>query len=378
MRYCRSCLSTDTRPNSHLGDDGMCSPCRFTVDTDAIDHAARLLELRSIVRRLTRTTRANRWQCLVGVSGGKDSTRQALWVREQLGLEPLLVSVAYPPRQMSQMGVRNISNLTDLGFDVLFVGPAPRRSRELVRESFLRFGNWARPTEMALFAGVPRIAIEKRIPLILWGENSALQVGETGMLGTSIWDGNNLRSMNTLSGGDLGWFVEVAGSPDVLRPYQFPSAEEIERARVQTIFLGPAWRDWSAEQNSLIAMTHGLTFRPLDGPVTDDPHGTSSIDDDFMTVNHFVKYFKFGFGRATDTYNLAIRSGLLSRDAAIPLVEKHDGQCPDEDIAAFCTYIGITVEEFWDVVCRFSDPELFDLSGERPAPRFKVGAGVVR
>jgi hypothetical protein len=276
------------------------------------------------------------------------------------------------------MGAHNTSNLTDLGFDVLLVGPAPRRSRELVRESFLRFGNWARPTEMALFAGVPRIAIEKRIPLVFWGENSALQLGETGMLGTSIWDGNNLRSMNTLSGGDLGWFIEVAGSSDVLRPYQFPSVEEMERARVQTIFLGPAWRDWSAEQNSLIAMTHGLTFRPLDGPVTDDPFGTSSIDDEFMTVNHFVKYFKFGFGRATDTYNLAIRSGLLSRDAAIPLVERHDGQCPDEDVAAFSTYIGITVEEFWSVVRRFSDPELFDLSGERPVPRFTVGTGVVR
>ncbi len=378
MRYCRTCLNTDTRPNSLLGDDGICLPCQFATDTDPVDHAARLLELRAAVQRLTRRTRGNRWPCLVGVSGGKDSTRQALWVREQLGLEPLLVSVAYPPRQMSHMGARNISNLTDLGFDVLFIGPAPRRSRDLVRESFLRFGNWARPTEMALFAGVPRIAIEKRIPLILWGENSALQVGETGMLGTSIWDGNNLRSMNTLSGGDLGWFVEVAGSPDVLRPYQFPSVEEMERARVQTIFLGPAWRDWSAEQNSLIALTHGLTFRPLDGPVTDDPFGTSSIDDDFMTVNHFVKYFKFGFGRATDTYNLAIRSGLLSRDAAIPLVERHDGQCPDEDVAAFSTYIGITVEEFWSVVRRFSDPELFDLSGERPVPRFTVGTGVVR
>ena len=378
MRYCKTCLSADTRPNSRLGDDGICLPCWFAAGTDTIDHAARLLELRTIVRRLTRTTRAKRWQCLVGVSGGKDSTRQALWVREQLGLEPLLVSVAYPPRQMSDMGAQNISNLTGLGFDVLFIGPAPRRSRDLVRESFLRFGNWARPTEMALFAGVPRIAIEKRIPLILWGENSALQVGETGILGASIWDGNNLRAMNTLSGGDLSWFVDVAGSLDALRPYQFPSAEEIHRARVQTIFLGPAWGDWSADQNSLIAMTHGLTFRPLDGPLTDDPNGTSSIDDLFMTVTHFVKYFKFGFGRATEDACELIRRGEVSREDAIPLVERHDGQCPDDDIAAFCSYIGITLAEFWSVVQSFADPNLFDLSGERPVARFKVGTGVVR
>jgi N-acetyl sugar amidotransferase len=378
VRYCRTCLSTDTRPNSRFGDDGTCLPCRFAADSDPIGHSARMLELQQIVRRLTRTTRRNRWQCIVGVSGGKDSTRQALWVREQLGLEPLLVSVAYPPRQMSHMGARNISNLTELGFDVLVVGPAARRSRDLVRESFLRFGNWARPTEMALFAGVPRIAIEKRVPLILWGENSALQVGETGMFGASIWDGNNLRSMNTLAGGDLGWFVEVVGSEDDLRPYQFPTAEEMERARVQTIFLGPAWRDWSEEQNSFIAMTHGLTFRPLDGPITDDPFGTSSIDDEFMTVNHYVKYFKFGFGRSTEAFNMLIRTKQMTREEAIPLVERHDGQCPDSDVEAFCEYIGITPSEFWATVHQFSDPRLFDLSGERPVPRFRVGVGIDR
>ena len=376
MRYCPSCLNPDNRPNSSFGADGVCLPCRFSAESPEVDHPARFSELRGIVDRLTRTTRSKRWQCIVGVSGGKDSTRQALWVREQLQLNPLLVSVAYPPRQISHTGARNLSNLTDLGFDVLFVGPAPERSRRLVRESFLRFGNWAKPTEMALFAGVPRVAIEKRIPLVLWGENGALQVGETGIFGESIWDGNNLRSMNTLGGGDLQWFVEVVGDEALLRMYDFPTAEELRAARVQTIFLGPAWRDWSAEKNSLIAMTHGLEFRPLDGPVTDDPNGTSSIDDCFMTVNHLVKYFKFGFGRATDIFSLMVRAGVMTRDEAIPLVQKHDGQCPDEDIEGFCTYIGIETDEFWSIVRRFADPRLFDLSGERPRPKFTVGVGI--
>ena len=375
MRYCPTCLNPDTRPNSSFDDDGVCMPCRFAAESPEVDHPARFLELRQIVDRLTRTTRRKRWQCIVGVSGGKDSTRQALWVREQLGLNPLLVSVSYPPRQLSQIGADNLSNLTDLGFDVLLVGPAPRTSRSLVRESFLRFGNWAKPTELALFAGVPRVALEKRIPLILWGENGALQVGETGMFGRSIWDGNNLRSMNTLQGGDLGWLTEVAGTAEALRMYQFPTEQEIETAGVQTIFLGPAWRDWSAESNSLIALAHGLRFRPLDAPLTDDPNGTSSIDDCFMTVNHLVKYYKFGFGRATDTFSLMIRAGLLSREEAIPLVEQHDGRCPDEDIEAFCRYIGISLSAFWGTVHRFADPRLFDLSEERPRPLFSVGVG---
>ena len=375
LEYCSQCLNPSTRPNS-AWTDGVCRPCQYSDGVNPVEAALRMDELRELVKRHTRTTRSSRWQCIVGVSGGKDSTRQALWVREQLGLAPLLVTVAYPPRQMSVIGTQNLSNLTNHGFDVLFVGPAPRRSRQLVREAFLRFGNWARPTEMALFAGVPRIAIEKRIPLILWGENSAIQLGETGMMGGSIWDGNNLRAMNTLSGGDLGWFLDIVGDQRLLRPYEFPTVEEIERARVQTVFLGPAWRDWSNGTNSAIALTHGLIFRALDAPITDDPYGTGSVDELFMTVNHYVKWCKFGFGRATDTYNLMIRQGLMTREEAVPLVERYDGQCPDEDIAAFCTYVGIDAETFWATVRRFADSELFNLSAERPTPRFKVGEGV--
>lgn len=376
MRYCQTCLSPDTRPNAVFDAEGVCLPCRFAETSEGVSYGTRFLELEQLVSRLTRTTRNKRWQCIVGVSGGKDSTRQALWVRDQLEINPLLVSVAYPPRQLSQIGATNLSNLTELGFDVLMVGPAPRRSRDLVRASFLRFGNWAKPTEMALFAGVPRIAIEKHIPLILWGENNALQVGETGTLGASMWDGNNLREMNTLQGGDLGWFVEVCGSLDLLRAYQFPTKEEFEAARIQTVFLGPAWEDWSYEQNSLIGLVNGFTSRPVGGPDTDDPWGTSSVDDHFMTVNHLVKYFKFGFGRTTDIASALVRRGAISRSEGIAIVERYDGQCPDEDVAAFAEYIGIELAEFWRTVRRFADPRLFDLTGQRPRPLFEVGVGV--
>ena len=81
-----------------------------------VNYEERLEELKNIIRKLTAKKRNNRWQCIVGV-GGKDSTRQALWVREKLNLNPLLVSVAYPPKQISQIGADNLSNLIKLNFD---------------------------------------------------------------------------------------------------------------------------------------------------------------------------------------------------------------------------------------------------------------------
>jgi hypothetical protein len=244
MIYCRKCLTPDTRPNgSSFNAAGECAACAFHGHAGSVNYGARLAELQRIVDQKVRNHRQQRWQCIVGVSGGKDSTRQALWVREKLGLYPLLVSVAYPPRQISHLGAENFSNLINLGFDTLVLGPAPRLSRELVRAAFFRFCNWCKATEMALFSGVPQAALAKNINLILWGENPALQVGDSGSLGTSIWDGRNLVNTNTLAGGDLGWFTEVAGDSCRLSPYRFPSRQALERARVETVFLGPACED---------------------------------------------------------------------------------------------------------------------------------------
>ena len=374
--YCRGCLVPNTRPNGRFGDDGLCSACAFAGSNDHVDFELRLDELRKLVAERTVESSSRRWQCIVGVSGGKDSTRQALWVRERLGLRPLLVSVAYPPRQISQVGVDNLSNLISLGFDRLVLGPAPRLSRELVREAFFRFCNWCKATELALFAGVPQIAVEKKIPLILWGENPALQVGDSATLGDSMWDGSNLVESNTLAGGDLSWFLEVAGDERRLSPYVFPTKEELVDAGVSTVFLGPAWRDYTTERNSTVAITNGLSVRPDVAEHTGDMFGTSMVDEDWTIVNNLLKYYKLGFARGTDQAGVLIRRGEITREQGIAIAEAYDGACGQHYLDSFCEYIGLSEDEFWATVRRFADPELFDLSGERPVKRFTVGVGL--
>lgn len=376
MNYCACCVTPDTRPNGRFNAHGVCLPCEFARESRTVNYKARFAELQQLIARKTAAQRNRRWQCIVGVSGGKDSTRQALWVREKLGLNPLLVSVAYPPRQITQVGADNLSNLIKLGFDTLVLGPAPRLSRELVRAAFFRFCNWCKATEMALFSGVPQVAITKGIRLILWGENPALQVGDANMLGDSIWDGSNLVKSNTLAGGDLAWFREVAPREGALAPYKFPSADALRRARVSTVFLGPAWEDWSAEMNSTIALAHGLDIRQDDPKNTGDLLCTSMIDEDWTIVNNLLKFYKLGFSRGTEQANARIRAGLMTREEGIAMAEAYDEACSDEYIASFCRYIRCTESEFWAVVRKFAHPQLFDCSGQRPVKRFKVGYGL--
>ena len=377
MIYCRKCLTPDTRPNgSSFNAAGECAACAFHGHAGSVNYGARLAELQRIVDQKVRNHRQQRWQCIVGVSGGKDSTRQALWVREKLGLNPLLVSVAYPPRQISHLGAENLSNLINLGFDTLVLGPAPRLSRELVRAAFFRFCNWCKATEMALFSGVPQAALAKNINLILWGENPALQVGDSGSLGTSIWDGRNLVNTNTLAGGDLGWFTEVAGDSRRLSPYRFPSRQALERARVETVFLGPAWEDWSYRMNSAVAIAHGFGARREGVALTADLFETGMVDEDWTIVNNLLKFYKLGFGRATDQANISLRNGEMTRAEGILHVERYDDACGPDYLASFCRYIGCTEAEFWATVKRFANSRLFDLSGPRPVKRFQVGVGL--
>ena len=376
MKYCRNCLIPDTRPNGKFNSQGICIPCQFSMQSKSVEYEERLSELKSIVRKFTYRNRKKRWQCIVGVSGGKDSTRQALWVREKLGINPLLVSVVYPPRHINQIGTENISNLINLGFDTYVIGPAPRLSRELLKESFFRFGNLMKATEMALTSGVPRVAIQKKINLILWGENMALQVGDQGALGESIWDANNLINSNTISGGDLSWYRSVVDNDSLLPMYKYPSLKEMKDNKVQTIFLGPAWPDWSAYSNSRLSISYGFNIRGGDPYKTGDIHGTSMVDEDWFIVNMLLKFYKFGFSRGTEEANDAIRAGKISREEGVEIAEKYDEGCDDIYINSLCKYIDITVDEFWENIKKFANPNLFDLSNQRPKKLFKVGYGL--
>jgi N-acetyl sugar amidotransferase len=376
MRYCKICLMPDTQPNCRFNSLGICTVCENHSNDKQDNYDKRLDELKNLIKKILKGRKISRWNCIVGVSGGKDSTRQAMWVREKLQMTPLLVSVAYPPRQITQNGVHNLSNLINRGFDVLVLGPAPRLSRQLVRQAFLRFCNWCKATEMALFAGVPRIALQKKIPLVFWGENPATQVGDMGCMGSSIWDGNNLVNANTLSGGDLSWFREVAGGEQLLAMYKFPTQAELNKNKVRTLFLGPAWRDWSGETNSRFSLINGIDFRGGNPEDTGDNLGTRMLDEDWTIVNFLMKFYKLGYSRGTAHASALIRSGQISREEGIVIAERYDEACADHYIESFCKYIELAESEFWGTIKKFSPPRLFDLSGKRPVKKFRVGYGL--
>ncbi len=375
MRYCKNCLIPDTRPGGEFIQN-LCFPCYHKINEKRgnVNFEVKLSILKSLIKHSRIGQRKKQsYDCIVGISGGKDSTRQAHWVRERLGLRPLLVCVGYPPKQMSKIGADNLSNVIKMGFDLVVVTPSPQSSAKLSLKSFREFGNVSKSSEKALYSSVPRLAIDLGINTIFWGENNALQVGEKTVLGKDEFDANNLRKMNTLSAGGEDWIKDLVGI-NKADHYLYPEEIEFEKNKINIFYLGPVWDDWSNSANSTYASLHGLTLRPGEESITGDISNASMLDEDFTNINMMIKYYKFGFGRATDIVNEEIRNEKISRIEGIKIVELYDGICDDKIIIDYCKYVDITIREFWEIVYSYTNRDLFDIKPGvlRPVKKFKV------
>ena len=375
MKYCKKCVQPDTRPNIVFSDDGVCPACHYYKTLKQVDWNARRIILSELVDKFKNPSA--QYDCIIGVSGGKDSYRQAIWVRDYLKLRPLLVCVSYPPEQISQVGVDNLSSLIEEGFDLLQVCPAPVVWRKLMKGAFDNFSNWGKSTELALFAAVPRIAIDYKIPLILWGENPALQLGDLKTLGKTGYDGNNLRNLNTLAGGDFNWMLSEGFVEKDLIPYNFPSFDAFKQNNIQVVYLGWFLGDWSLLNNGSISALSGFKPREDDVVNTGDLYGVSAVDENWVTLNQMIKYYKFGFGKATEYVNEMIRAGIIDRSEGIKLADKYDGSCSNEYIFDFCEFIGISVEEFWVNVSNATNKKLFTIGQDTKIRKnFTIGEGI--
>lgn len=376
MIYCSNCLNVSTRPNIVFNDKGLCYPCANYKNTEDIDWEERTHKLKEIIH-FGKSNNQSGYDCILGVSGGKDSTRQALHIKEHFGLNPLLVSMNYPPEQISQRGVDNLSNLITKGFDCINIGCSPVVWKKAMRHAFLNYGNWAKATEFALFASVPRVAVAYQIPLIWWGESAASLLGDMGVLGADPSDGNRLKYSNTIGGGEVGWLISAGLEKKEILQYLYPSDDEMARANIKIVFMDYFMKDFTSFANGNYAALRGLNIRKADPYRDPDYFGTSMLDEDFININMYVRYLKFGFGRTSDIVNLEIRSGRMSRDQGIDLVKRFDGNYDEVLVEKFCDYIGLSINEFWSVIDKFVNKKLFEkISESFFLPKFEVGVGL--
>ena len=358
MKYCSKCLQPDTRPNIRFDEDDVCPPCQYMDKFKEIDWNERDKELQEVIK-FGKENNVSGYDCIIGVSGGKDSLRQSLYVRDQLKLKPLLVHCSYPPEQLTEVGAENISNLIDLGFDTVSVSPGPLSWKELMKQGFFESAQWSKSTEMALFASLPKMAIAYHIPLIFLGENPATQDGELGS-GSLNWDGTGMRNINTIKDGP-DKLIEMSDkvTEDNTFWYRYPLEEEMESGKIKIVYLGYFIRNFTKPDNGNFSIMHGLEIRDDIPKNTGDIFPFECVDEDFVIMNQMIKYMKLGFGKVTEEVSEAIRLGVINRELGIELLQKYDGKCDEKYILKFCDYIGISTEEFWNVAESFRNRDIW-------------------
>ena len=380
MRYCKKCLEPSTRLGAVFSSSGICSTCTYH-DKHKDNHNEREKEeiLKNLFKKYPKK-KGNFFDCILGVSGGSDSTRLALWLKEKFKINPLLVCCTYPPEQLTELGASNLSNLINLGFDVLVTSPSPQSWKKFLKEGFIS-GNYLRSPELALYSSLPQVAINYGINLIFWGEGGTAKNFNKEIINPKEeYDANNLRKSNTLKNCDTKWMECLVTDKAKIIPYKFPSEKKFKKNNIQTIYLGWFWKSHSFTRTPKYSTLYGMGIRKDRASNTGDLYGIKALDEDWVIINQMIKYLKYGHGRATDYLNYEIRYKNISRNEAIKLVEKYDGVCHKKYIKNFCDYIDISESEFWKYVSKFVNKKLFlinnNKSGKKYIPKFKVGEGL--
>jgi len=360
-----------TKPDLHLDEEGVCNACRSYEQRKEIDWEARKHELLAVLERYRNTSGSN-WDCIVPVSGGKDSTYQVIRM-QQLGLNPLCVTST--TCDLSNIGRKNIQNLKQLGVDYIEMSPNPRIRAKLNRAGLTEVGDISWPEHVGIFTIPVRAAVQFNVPLIVWGENSQNEYG-----GPAAAADNNVLNRRWLEefGGLLGMRVsDMIGIDGIekrhLIPYTYPTDDELARVGVTGLFLGH-YLPWDGLSNALIVQANGFTV--YDKAVEGSMVNYENLDNHQTGIHDYFKFLKFGFGRATDLACLHVRRGRLTRQDALDIVKRLDGQFPWEylgkSLEDILAPLSMTPDEFVRICDKFTNKKIFqrDADGNLIKDRF--------
>ena len=360
IKYCRHCVYPETKPDLSLDENGICDACRFVDVKDTTNWDLRRKELAEIFEKFKNKDGSN-YDCVIPVSGGKDSTFQAYVVKEEFGLNPLCVSYHLP--EFTDLGRKNLENLKKLGVDCLEFTPNPEICKKMQKIALIEFGDAQWPEHFGIFTVPVQVAVRYNIPLIVWGENSQAEYGgPLKDMENKYLDSKWCEQYGTRVGGQSNSFVgpEVMLKHGIdrkfLNPYIYPSDEEIKQVGVTGIFLGSFIR-WNIKEQ--LKKVRDLGFTLHDGPSEGTFTNYENLDNKIQGIHDYFKWLKFGYGRATDNASVQIRLNWINREEAMKLVKEHEGKLPERYLDEFLKQWDMSRDEFLQITEKFTNKELF-------------------
>jgi len=355
----------ETRPRISFDAEGVCNACQWAEEKKKhIDWDARLQQG---VELCDRFRNEQGFDCIVPVSGGKDSSYVSYTLRTKMGMHPLCVTIR--PCLALEVGERNLVNFINSGFDHIQLTPDPRVSRTINKIGLVEAGRpllgWMTAVQTAIF----RLAVSMRIPLIMFGEEGETEYGGSSKLKHQhFYDAED--SVNIyLSGHDPNRYRDTFSEKE-LYWFTYPKSEQMHDAGL-TVSHWSYFEPWDSYKHYLVAKEKcGLV------ELTERAQGTynnfAQTDTSLYNLHTYLMYLKFGFGRCTQDVGIDIRRGAMSRKQGVTLVRKFDREDPEQFFPDYLNYFEMTREEFDTVIERHVNKDLFRKEGSKWVPLFEA------
>lgn len=361
MRYCARCVYPENaKPYIIFDDHGICSGCRVAEAYSQVNWVERERQLHEILEKAKSDARANRahYDCLIPVSGGKDSHFQAHIIKNIYGMNPLFVT--YNHLFNAPLGLRNLENLFQrFSCDLLRFSSNPETVRKISRYMLERVGDITWHYHAGILTFPIQTAVRYKIPLIIWAENNFSNLVGTFHPQDMVEFSRKARRDLGMRGIDAEDLInpESGLTWQEISPFVYPNDDEIEGVGVRGIYLSNFiyWK----EHEQALKMHEMYGFEPTRTPRERTFSRYSKLDDIHSNgVHDYLKYLKFGYGRATDDASTMIRAGLMSREEAIDLVAQYD-HCRPNDLNGWLRFVNMSEDKFMTYVDPLRDPSIW-------------------
>lgn len=362
MRWCKKCMYPIISATPlEIGNDGICSGCRTATQRFEIDWEGRKKKFERLIEPYHGKDGSN-YDCIIPVSGGKDSYFQTHIIKKVMGLNPLLVT--YHGNNYTPTGMKNLINMREVfGVDHVFFTPSIHVLKSMNRLGMLMMGDMNWHAHSGIFTYPIRVAVQMNIPLMVWGEHGFMDLGGMHSYNDFVEFTYRYRHEHCLRGYEWFDFLEAAPkyqekfTKQDLISWMYPSDEEIERTGVRGIYISNYFKWEANEHGALMQKLYG--FKEAEEPFERTYRMLSNLDDMHENgIHDYMKYIKFGYGRATDHTCKDIRAGVLTREEAIKIVRQRD-HIKSKDLWRWLEYVGWTEEQFDKVADTFRDPRVW-------------------
>ena len=342
INYCTRCCIPETQEGVYFDEIGICTACRSSEEKMHIDWSVREKQLRNILEEAKAKSGAN-YDCILPISGGKDSFFQAHVLTKVYGLKPL--AVTFNQNWVSETGFYNLQRCLEVfDLDHLQFTPARGLVNRLAKKSLDAIGDACWHCHSGLGAFPLQVATRFNVPLLVWGESIAESAGRaTYSCPGTKFDRDYFNKVSAkltaeeMIGGNL--------SAKDMKPFELPTYQEIENTGVWGIHLGD-YMFWDDErQTEWIREVYGWRETEMEGTYK----GYKSAECIMSGVHDYTCYLKRGFGRSTGQASVDVRNGLLTRKEGFDLIRQHDQERPDA-LDYYLKITGMAEAEFTEVM----------------------------